>query len=373
VTVLEQEATVGAHQSGHNSGVVHSGVYYVPGSLRARCCVEGGRALRRLCAERGVPLVDRTKLIVATRPSQLPGLAELHRRGTANGVAGLRLLSGPEITEVEPHVAGIRALLVPRVGVVDFAAVTRALADAVTAAGGEVRTGVRALGVASRPGGARLGTDAGDLEVAAAVLCAGLWSDRIARAAGVETGLRIVPFRGDYWLLDPRRSGLVRGLVYPVPDPALPFLGVHATRRADGAVWLGPSAVLALSRGGYRRGDVDPRDLRHLAGDPAVWRLCARHWRAGLAGLLHDRSRSLAARALRHLLPEVRAADLLPGPSGVRAQAVDDRGRLVDDFVLARRGAVVAVANAPSPAATAALAVARLVADELQRDGDGRA
>jgi (S)-2-hydroxyglutarate dehydrogenase len=371
VTVLEQEAAVGAHQSGHNSGVVHSGVYYAPGSLRARCCVEGGRALRQLCAEGGVPLVERTKLIVATRPAELAGLAEIHRRGTANGVAGLRLLSGREITEVEPHVAGVRALLVPRVGVVDFAAVTRALAGAVTAAGGEVRTGVRALAVAPQRGGARVRTDRGDLEASTVVLCAGLWSDRLGRAAGVETGLRIVPFRGAYWVLHPRRAGLVRGLVYPVPDPALPFLGVHATRRADGAVWLGPSAVLALSRRGYRRGDVDGHDLRHLAGDPAVWRLCARHWRAGVTGLLRDRSRTLAAGALRRLLPEVRAADLLPGPSGVRAQAVDARGRLVDDFVLARRGAVVAVANAPSPAATAALAVARRVADEVQQDRGG--
>jgi (S)-2-hydroxyglutarate dehydrogenase len=368
VTVLEQEATVGAHQSGNNSGVVHSGVFYVPGSLRARCCVEGSRALRELCAERGVSLVERTKLIVATRASELERLAEIHRRGLANGVAGLRLLSSGEIAEVEPHVGGLRALLVPRVGVVDFAAVTRALAAAVTAGGGEVRTGVRALGVEPRPGGARVRTDRGDLGAASVVLCAGLWSDRLTRAAGMDTGLRVVPFRGDYWLLDPDHAALVGGLVYPVPDPGLPFLGVHATRRVDGTVWMGPSAVLALSRRGYRRGAVDGRDLRDLAGDPAVWRLCARHWRAGAAGLLRDRSRALAARALRRLLPEVRAADLLPGPTGVRAQAVDGRGRLVDDFVLARRGAVLAVANAPSPGATAALAVARRVADELERE-----
>ncbi|TMD96275.1 MAG: L-2-hydroxyglutarate oxidase [Chloroflexi bacterium] len=367
VTVLEQEPAVAAHQSGHNSGVVHSGVYYRPGSLRARCCVEGARALRELCAEHGVPLVERTKLIVATRREELARLDEIHRRGVANGVAGLRLIGGGEIAEHEPHAGGLHALMVPHVGVVDFSVVTRALATAVTASGGEVRTGVRVLGVEPDAGGVRVRTTAGELRAGAAVLCAGLWSDRLARAAGIDTGLRVVPFRGDFRVLRPGREGLVRGLIYPVPDPALPFLGVHATRRVDGAVWVGPTAVLALARRGYRRGAVDAGDLRALAADPAVWRLCARHWRAGASGLLLDRSPGLVARALRRLLPGVTAADLGPGPSGVRAQAVDARGRLVDDFVLVRRGAVVVVANAPSPAATGALAVARLVADEVER------
>jgi (S)-2-hydroxyglutarate dehydrogenase len=364
--VLEQEPEVAAHQSGHNSGVVHSGVHYLPGSLRARCCVEGARALRELCAELGVPLVERTKLIVATRPSELPRLEEIHRRGAANGVAGLRLAGPGEIAEIEPHATGLRALVVPRVGVVDFAAVTRALAAAVTATGGEVRTGVRALAVEPRAGGVRVRTVTGALEAGAAVICAGLWSDRLARASGVDTAVRVVPFRGDYWLLRPGRERMVDGLVYPVPDPTLPFLGVHATRRG-GAVWVGPSAVLALSRRGYRRGAIDGGDLRALVADAAVWRLCARHWRAGVSGLLLDRSRRLLARALRRMLPEVTADDLLPGPSGVRAQAVDGRGRLADDFVLACRGPVVVVANAPSPAATASLAVARLVADAVAR------
>jgi L-2-hydroxyglutarate oxidase len=365
--VLEQEPEVAAHQSGHNSGVVHSGAYYLPGSLRARCCVEGARALRELCAELGVPLVERTKLIVATRPAELPRLEEIHRRGAANGVAGLRLAGPGEIAEIEPHAAGLRALVVPRVGVVDFAAVTRGLAASVTATGGEVRTGVRALAVEPRAGGVRVRTAAGDLEAGAAVLCAGLWSDRLARASGIDSGVRVVPFRGDYWLLRPGRERMVDGLVYPVPDPALPFLGVHATRRADGAVWVGPSAVLALSRRGYRRGVIDRGDLGALVTDAAVWRLCARHWRAGMSGLVHDHSRRLLARALRRLIPAVTADDLLPGPSGVRAQAVDGRGRLADDFLLARRGPVVVVANAPSPAATASLAVARLVADAVAR------
>ena len=365
MTVLEQEAAVAEHQSGHNSGVVHSGVYYRPGSLRARCCVEGARALRTLCAELGVPLVERTKLIVATHRSELARLDEIHRRGVANGVAGLRLAGPGEIAEHEPHVCGLRALVVPGVGVVDFAAVTRALASTVARAGGDVRTGTRVLGIAQVDDGVRVRTASGELRAGAAVVCAGLWSDRLARDSGVDTGVRIVPFRGDYWLLRPGRDELVRGLVYPVPDPALPFLGVHATRRADGSVWVGPSAVLALARRGYRRGAVDAADVRALVADPAVWRLCARHWRAGASGLLLEHSRHLLARALRRLLPGVTAADLAPGPSGVRAQAVDGRGRLLDDFVLALRGAVVVVANAPSPAATSSLAIARLVADEV--------
>ena len=310
--------------------------------------------------------MERTKLIVATRREELSRLDEIHRRGVANGVDGLYLVAGDGIAEHEPHAAGLRALVVPRVGVVDFAAVAEALARALTAAGGEVRTGVRVLGVDPDAGGVRVRTAAGELRARAAVICAGLWSDRLARAAGIDTGVRVVPFRGDYWLLREGREGMVRGLIYPVPDPALPFLGVHATRRVDGAVWVGPSAVLALARRGYRRGAVDAADLRAMATDPAVWRLCARHWRAGASGLLQDRSPHLLARALRRLLPGVTAADLRPGPSGVRAQAVDGRGRLVDDFVLARRGPVVVVANAPSPAATASLAVARLVADELE-------
>jgi (S)-2-hydroxyglutarate dehydrogenase len=309
--------------------------------------------------------VERTKLIVATRREELPRLDEIHRRGVANGVAGLRLVEGDGIAEHEPHAAGLRALVVPRVGVVDFAAVTEALARAVTAAGGEVRTGMKVLGVDPVAGGVRVRTAAGEVDARAAVICAGLWSDRVARSAGVETGVRVVPFRGDFWVLREGREGMVRGLIYPVPDPALPFLGVHATRRADGAVWVGPNAVLALARRGYRRGAIDTADLRALATDPAVWRLCARHWRAGASNLLQDRSPRLLARALRRLLPGVTSADLRPGPSGVRAQAVDGRGRLVDDFVLARRGSVVVVANAPSPAATASLAVARLVADEV--------
>jgi L-2-hydroxyglutarate oxidase LhgO len=366
VTVLEQEPAVAAHHSGHNSGVVHSGVYYVPGSLRARCCVEGARSLRELCATLGVPLVDRTKLIVATRPAELDRLEEIRRRGTANGVAGLRLAGPAEIAELEPAAAGLRALVVPGVATVDFAAVSRALAAAVTAAGGEVRTGVRALRVEPAAGGVRVRTGEGELGVAAAVLCAGLWSDRLARASGIDPGVRVVPVRGGFWRLRPG-AATVRGLVYPVPDPALPFLGVHATRRSDGEVWVGPSAVLSLAPRGERRRGIDPAELRTLAADPAVWRLCARHWRSGASGLLLDRSRALLARALRRLLPAVRAGDLEPVAPGMRAQAVDGRGRLVDDFVLVRRGAVVVVANAPSPAATSSLALAGLIADEVAR------
>jgi (S)-2-hydroxyglutarate dehydrogenase len=364
LTVVEKERDVAAHQTGHNSGVIHSGVYYTPGSLRARTCVAGAGMLVDYCRERGVPVQHRGKLIVATRPDELPRLAELQRRGEANGVTTRLLDSVEAMREVEPHVTGLRALHVPATATVDFPAVARALADDIHQRGGAVRCGVTVRRLATRAGGAVVETDQGDLEVDAAVACAGLQSDRLARDAD-PGGPAVVPFRGDFWMLRPERAHLVRGLVYPVPDPALPFLGVHATRRADGSVWLGPNAVPALAREGYRRGAVDRDDLRDLLRDTRVLRLMARHWRMGAGELARDRSPRLLVRALRRYLPELQVDDVVPGPCGIRAQAVSRDGRLLDDFVVARDGHVVHVRNAPSPAATACLAIARLVADEV--------
>jgi (S)-2-hydroxyglutarate dehydrogenase len=364
LTVLEKEREVGAHQTGHNSGVVHSGVYYMPGSLRARTCVVGSQMLVAWCAERGVPVQRRGKLIVAVDEDELPRLEELRRRGEANGVE-TRLLDAAAMREVEPHVAGLRALQVPSTATVDFRLVARALADEVHERGGAVRCGVRVRRLrADGSAAAVVETDQGDVTVDAAVVCAGLQSDRLARE--VEPGgPSVVPFRGDYWVLRPERADLVRGLVYPVPDPALPFLGVHATRRPDEAVWLGPNAVPALAREGYRRGALDRHDLGEMARDAGVLRLMARHWRSGLAELARDRGPRLLLRALRRYLPELRLEDVLPGPCGVRAQAVSRDGRLLDDFLVSGAGRVVHVRNAPSPAATACLAIARLVADEV--------
>jgi len=364
LVVLEKEPDVARHQTGHNSGVVHSGIYYTPGSLRARTCVAGAAALLAWCDEHAVPVQRRGKLIVAAAEVELPRLEELRRRGEANGVA-TRVLDGAQMCEIEPQVTGLRALHVPSTATVDFVAVARALAGEVHERGGRVRCGVavRRIDAGGRRG-ATVETDHGDLPAHAVVACAGLQSDRLAREAD-PGGPAVVPFRGDYWVLRPERAHLVRGLVYPVPDPALSFLGVHATRRPDEAVWIGPNAVPALAREGYARGARSAEDLRDLARDARVLRLMARHWRAGVAELARDRSPRLLVRALRRYLPELTAADLLPGPCGIRAQAVDRRGRLIDDFVVSRAGRAVHVRNAPSPAATASLAIARLVADQV--------
>jgi (S)-2-hydroxyglutarate dehydrogenase len=361
--VLEKERDVATHQTGHNSGVVHSGVYYAPGSLRARTCVAGAAMLVAWCAEGGVPVQRRGKLIVATRAGELPRLDELRRRGEANGVE-TRVLDAAAMGEIEPHVTGLRALHVPAAATVDFAAVARALAGEVHQRGGTVRCGVTVRRLSSRGQTAVVESDQGDWEVDAAVACAGLQSDRLAREAD-PGGPAVVPFRGDFWMLRPDRAHLVRGLVYPVPDPALPFLGVHATRRADDSVWLGPNAVPALAREGYRRGALDRADLRDMARDARVLRLMARHWRAGVGELARDRSPRLMLDALRRYLPELGREDIVPGPCGVRAQAVGRDGRMVDDFVVSDAGRVVHVRNAPSPAATACLAIAQLVADAV--------
>jgi L-2-hydroxyglutarate oxidase LhgO len=369
VLVLEREPALAAHQSGRNSGVVHSGVYYAPGSLRAQTCVTGARLLERFCAERGVPLVRRGKVIVATREDELPRLDELLRRGRANGVAPLHMVDSAELAEVEPGVRGLRALHLPEVASVDFAWVSRQLAADIAERGGEVRcsSAVERIDVAGSSAVAV--TAEARFPARVAILCAGLWSDRLARACGAPVFPRIVPFRGDFWLLRPGRDAMVRGHVYPVPDPALPFLGVHATRRADGSVWLGPSSVLALTRDGYHRGARDLRVVSDIALSAATLRLLARHWRHGVTELLRDHSRRLLVRALQRFLPELTGDDLLPGPRGIRAQAISADGRLLDDFVTWRRGPVYAVRNAPSPAATAALAIAQLVAGDLDHGG----
>jgi L-2-hydroxyglutarate oxidase LhgO len=322
--------------------------------------------MESFCDRHGIVVEHRGKLIVAVDRSELSRLDDLYSRGVANGVAGLELVDGARISDIEPHVHGLSALRVPSAAVVDFAQVTAALSRDVQERGGEVRCDVTVHTVHSDGTTASVVTESGTITAAAVVVCAGLWSDHLAMSAGGPRHPRIVPFRGDFWQLRPQRETLVRGLVYPVPDPNLPFLGVHATKRVDGTVWFGPSAVLALSREGYRRGARRRRDIADLARDPAVWRLLTRHWRHGVTELARDRSLRLLVRAARRYIPELRVDDLLPGPSGIRAQAVDARGRLLDDFATWRKGAVLCVRNAPSPAATASLAIARLVADQME-------
>lgn len=348
VLILEKERRLAAHQSGHNSGEIHSGIYYAPGSLKAKLCVQGAELMKRFCRERGLPIQPCGKVIVATREEERGRLDELYRRGIANGVPGVEAIGPERLREIEPHAQGLAALWVPGVCITDFAAVASELAKSAS----RVLTGVRVVSIR----GTTLETTQGTIEAKSIVACAGLQSDRLAR-----TGLRIIPFRGEYATL--RRPELVRGLIYPVPDPALPFLGIHFTRRLDGTVEAGPNAVLAFKREGYRWRDIDPGDLLRAVGFAGFWKMAAHHWKAGLGEVHRSISRRRLLRDMRRLVPETVGSDLLPGRSGVRAQAVEPDGRLVDDFRLAVRDRVIHVVNAPSPAATASLAIARHVAD----------
>lgn len=357
VTVLEKEPEVGRHQSGHSSGVIHAGVYYPPGSLKARLCRAGNRAMVEFCAEHGIPARVCGKLIVATDGSQVPRLRDLHGRALANGVPAT-MLTPALAREHEPHVSGVAALHVPATGIADFAAVCRTLAALVTAAGGRVLVNTRVTGVRSRPGGVVVTTTTGEVAADLLVNCAGLHADRIARMAGLDPPVRVVPFRGEYYRLRPDRCGLVRGLIYPVPDPRLPFLGVHLTRMINGVVHAGPNAVPATAREGYTWARFNPRDVAEVARWPGTWRLARRHLRYAATEVGRSLSRRRFAADLAVLVPDLTAADLVPAAAGVRAQAVRRDGRLVDDFLILARPGQVHVLNAPSPAATSALEIA---------------
>lgn len=365
IVLLEKEQDLARHQSSHNSGVVHSGLYYRPGSLKARLCVEGRRAIEELAESAGIPFRRSGKLVIATDRSELPGLDELERRGRANGLSDLRRLAAGEIEEVEPAAVGISALWVGDAGVVDFPAVADRHAQALEKLGARIITGAEVTAITHESFGVAATT--GDRRIGARVLvnCAGLHSDRVAEMAGSSPSVRIVPFRGEYYHLRGASSELVRGLIYPVPDPRLPFLGVHFTRKVDGTVEVGPNAVLGLGREHYRGASIDWAELRSILAHRAFWRLARRYWRYGAAELLHSKSARLYARLARRLVPEVRHDDLVPGGAGVRAQALDRGGRLVDDFVIERTGATVHVLNAPSPGATASIAIGRYIAGEV--------
>jgi 2-hydroxyglutarate dehydrogenase len=364
--VLEREDRVGAHQTSHSSGVIHAGIYYAPGSLKARLCVEGAGLLYAYCEERGIEARRNGKLIVATAGSELPRLDELERRGHANQVPDLRRVGPDEISEIEPHARGVSALHSPATGVVDFGRVAEAFAADVEAAGGVIVTGCEVRGLSPGPASVAVEHRGGAVEAGLVVSCAGAWSDRLAVAAGAPPEPRIVPFRGAYLLLRPERRELVRANIYPVPDPDLPFLGGHLTRGIDGEVLLGPSALMVGARDAYRLGRVRWRDLTSNVSWPGTWRLVGRFWRTGLTELRHAASRRAFVTDLRRFVPELEVADVLPGPSGIRAQAVDRDGRLVDDFVVHRTERALHVRNAPSPAATSSLALAKLIADQAE-------
>jgi (S)-2-hydroxyglutarate dehydrogenase len=362
VAVLEREPGIAAHQTTHSSGVIHAGIYYEPGSLKARLCVAGARELYAYCDERGVPARRTGKLVVATHDDEIGRLEELERRGLANEVPGLRRVGPDEIREIEPHAAGVAALHSPATGIVDFGRVAAAYAADLRDAGGAVITGcaVRAIddGVVTHA--------SGTTAARAVVVCAGAWADRLARAAGADPEPRIVPFRGAYLRLRPERSQLVRANIYPVPDPDLPFLGAHLTRGFDDQVLLGPTALIAGARDAYRLRRMRGVDLRETLAWPGTWRLARRYWRAGLTEIRHAASRRALAAAARRLVPELSASDFVAGPAGVRAQALARDGSLVDDFLVSRTERALYVRNAPSPAATSSLPLARLIADEAE-------
>ncbi len=365
LVVLEKELEVARHQSGRNSGVLHSGLYYRPGSLKARLCRDGRERMERFCLEHGLPVVRRGKVIVALDERELPRLSALHERGRANGVE-VELVGPERLAEIEPHAAGLAALHVPGVAVTDFAAVCGALRAELERAGHTVLLGARVDAAGSAGSDQVVRTSRGEVLTRLVVNCAGLQSDRVARVLGIgDLLVRIVPFRGEYRTLVPDRAHLVRGLIYPLPDPALPFLGVHATRGVDGIVACGPNAVLSLSREGYRSRRPDLDDLLETFACPGFARLALRHARTALAEAWRSLYPPAFGAQVRRLLPEVRSGDLRPGPCGIRAQAVARDGNLVDDFVIEERPGVVHVLNAPSPAATAALAIGEELARRL--------
>lgn len=368
VIVVDKEADVGTHQTGRSSGVVHRGVYYAPGSLKAQLCVNGARELLAYCDDRGIQVLRCGKVVVAVTPNELPRLAELARRARENGVPRVMEIGPERLRELEPHVRGLRAVHSPETAVVDFAQVAAAYAADVTEAGGEVLLGREVIGISRRSGATRVETTDGALEARAVVACCGVHADRVAGLTGASLEPRIVPFRGSYLVLRPERRHLVRGLVYPVPDPAFPFLGVHTTVRPDGDVWLGPNAVLAFAREGYRRRDVSLADLRSVLSAPGFRRLVRQHWRMGAAEMVRDLDRHLFVRAARRLIPELSTDDVRPGPSGIRAQALTPDGALVDDFVFQESEGIVHVRNAPSPGATSSLAIGRVIAARVAAD-----
>lgn len=366
LVVIEKESAIARHQSSHNSGVVHSGLYYKPGSLKARLCVEGRKAVYDLCEQYGIDFSQSGKLVIATSPAEIPALDELELRGNANGLVGLRRIGPDEIADYEPSATGISALYVPEAGVADFPAIARHHAQVLESSGTDVMTGSEVTAIEHRIDGVVVTAGERRFYAGALVNCAGLQSDLVAALAGIDPGVRIVPFRGEYYRLASEAEGLVRALIYPVPDPRFPFLGVHFTRRVDGSVEVGPNAVLALGREHYRGVSPDWTELRSILAYRGFRKLATRHWLSGTREMLNSRSKLLYARLARSLVPELKAEYLLTGGAGVRAQAVDRYGNLVDDFVIERAGTTVHVLNAPSPGATASIAIGRHVAQQVE-------
>jgi L-2-hydroxyglutarate oxidase LhgO len=365
LAILEAEPAVAQHQSGHNSGVIHSSLYYKPGSLKAKLCAAGRAAMEHFCSSHAIPFERCGKLVIATTDAEIPRLQELQRRGQANGLENLRWLQREQIAEHEPYATGVAALHVPATGIVDYRRVAQAMAADIRDLGGDLRFGSRVLSATRVSNLWRLTTASGDILARIVINCAGLHSDRVARLLGHAPSVRIVPFRGEYHELTLTGRRFVRNLIYPVPDPALPFLGVHFTRRIDSSIEAGPNAVLALARRGYRWSAISPRESAALLADPAVWKLCRRFWRVGVMEVRRSLSRKRLVADLRRLVPAIQPDHLVPAHAGVRAQAVDNDGRLVDDFRIELGEGAMHVLNAPSPGATASLAIGEFLAERL--------
>ncbi|WP_158748483.1 L-2-hydroxyglutarate oxidase [Acidobacterium sp. S8] len=365
LSIIEKEAAVARHQTSHNSGVIHSGIYYKPGSLKALLCVEGAKAMINFCQQNEIPYEICGKVIVATSDDELPRLKELYLRGQGNGLEGLRMLHAGEIREIEPHAAGIQGIHVPSTGIVDYSRVAQKYAELITAAGGTIRLSHEVTGLKRNGSSTIVETTQGPVEADLVINCAGLHSDRISRLANAKLDLAIIPFRGEYYDLAPEKHHYVKGLIYPVPDPRFPFLGVHFTRRIGGGVEAGPNAVLALKREGYSKTSFRPRDLFESVTFPGFWIMAAKYWRTSVGEYNRSWSKAAFVRALQRLMPELTGDDLVPGGSGVRAQALDIDGKLVDDFRFAYTDGIVHVCNVPSPAATASLAIGRHIVDTI--------
>jgi L-2-hydroxyglutarate oxidase LhgO len=372
VVVLEKEPEFALHQTGHSSGVIHAGLYYPQGSQKADFCWTGGKMLRRYCDEHGVKYEMCGKLIVALDETELPGMEDLYRRGTANGAEGLQVVGPERLRELEPHAAGIKAIHSPNTGIVDYSQVSASFAAEVLENGGDLFTGAGVLGISRRDGRHYLETSKGEVSAIYVVNCAGLQADIVARGMGLDTGLRIIPFRGEYYSLTPERSDLVRALIYPVPDPRMPFLGVHFTRKADGSVEAGPNAVLAFAREGYRKTDFDVGELMGVLKYPGFWRMSRVHWKTGIREQYRSLIKRSFVRSLQALVPEIRGEDLHHPSAGVRAQAVGRDGALLQDFRIVQARNSIHVLNAPSPAATSSLAIGRYIVD-LAQDAFGLA
>jgi (S)-2-hydroxyglutarate dehydrogenase len=374
VLVLEKESGWARHQTGHNSGVIHSGIYYKPGSLKARFCKEGAERLVEFCREYGVSYEVCGKVIVATESGEMPRLRNLHERGVENGLAVEEI--GPvELKEIEPHATGIAALKVPSTGIVDFVGVAETFAEIVTKRGGELRAGTEVTGISETGNGVELRAAEKSFRARALINCAGLQSDRVAALGGVEAGARIVPFRGEYYDLAPESRHLVKNLIYPVPDPSFPFLGVHFTRTVEGGVEAGPNAVLGFAREGYKKTDVRLKDLAEVLSYPAFWWLAGKNWKTGAGEVFRSLSKSAFVWGLQRLVPEVEEGDLVPTEAGVRAQALKKDGTLMDDFLIVEGERSVHVLNAPSPAATACIPIGEAIVDRvsnLVKLGSGR-